>query len=166
MQYKIEQIAGIIKAERHGNTSADISWLLTDSRSLCFPEETLFFAIKTKRNDGHRYISELYKNGVRNFVVSELPDNMPNCTDANFLVVSDTLQALQQLAEHHRMRFDIPVIAITGSNGKTTVKEWLYQLLSPSCNVCRSPRSYNSMTARSVFCPISHKDIGTPICEL
>lgn len=144
MQYKIEQIAGIIKAERHGNTGADISWLLTDSRSLCFPEETLFFAIKTKRNDGHRYISELYKNGVRNFVVSELPDNMPNCTDANFLVVSDTLQALQQLAEHHRMRFDIPVIAITGSNGKTTVKEWLYQLLSPSCNVCRSPRSYNS----------------------
>ena len=138
MQYKIEQIAGIIKAERHGNTSADISWLLTDSRSLCFPEETLFFAIKTKRNDGHRYISELYKNGVRNFVVSELPDDMPNCTDANFLVVSDTLQALQQLAEHHRMRFDIPVIAITGSNGKTTVKEWLYQLLSPSCNVCRS----------------------------
>ena len=96
MQYKIEQIAGIIKAERHGNTGADISWLLTDSRSLCFPEETLFFAIKTKRNDGHRYISELYKNGVRNFVVSELPDNMPNCTDANFLVVSDTLQALQQ----------------------------------------------------------------------
>lgn len=144
MQYKIEQIAGIIKAERHGNTGADISWLLTDSRSLCFPEETLFFAIKTKRNDGHRYISELYKNGVRNFVVSELPDDMPNCTDANFLVVSDTLQALQQLAEHHRMRFDIPVIAITGSNGKTTVKEWLYQLLSPSCNVCRSPRSYNS----------------------
>lgn len=144
MQYKIEQIAGIIKAERHGNTGADISWLLTDSRSLCFPEETLFFAIKTKRNDGHRYISELYKNGVRNFVVSELPDDMPNCADANFLVVSDTLQALQQLAEHHRMRFDIPVIAITGSNGKTTVKEWLYQLLSPSCNVCRSPRSYNS----------------------
>lgn len=144
MQYKIEQIAGIIKAEHHGNTGADISWLLTDSRSLCFPEETLFFAIKTKRNDGHRYISELYKNGVRNFVVSELPDDMPNCTDANFLVVSDTLQALQQLAEHHRMRFDIPVIAITGSNGKTTVKEWLYQLLSPSCNVCRSPRSYNS----------------------
>ena len=88
MQYKIEQIAGIIKAERHGNTGADISWLLTDSRSLCFPEETLFFAIKTKRNDGHRYISELYKNGVRNFVVSELPDDMPNCTDANFLVVA------------------------------------------------------------------------------
>lgn len=144
MQYKIEQIAGIIKAERHGNTGADISWLLTDSRSLCFPEETLFFAIKTKRNDGHRYISELYKNGVRNFVVSELPGNMQDRADANFLVVSDTLQALQQLAEYHRMRFDIPVIAITGSNGKTTVKEWLYQLLSPSCNICRSPRSYNS----------------------
>lgn len=144
MQYKIEQIADIIKAERHGNAGADISWLLTDSRSLCFPEETLFFAIKTQRNDGHRYIGELYKNGVRNFVVSAVPGDMSDCADANFLVVSDTLKALQQLAEYHRMRFDIPVIAITGSNGKTTVKEWLYQLLSPSCNVCRSPRSYNS----------------------
>ncbi|MBQ0103087.1 MAG: bifunctional UDP-N-acetylmuramoyl-tripeptide:D-alanyl-D-alanine ligase/alanine racemase [Prevotellaceae bacterium] len=141
MQYKISDIARIMGAERHGCVDANINWLLIDSRSLCFPEETLFFAIKTSRNDGHRYIAELYKRGVRNFVVEQMPKDFG---DANFLVVHDTLQALQRLAAHHRQQFTLPIVAITGSNGKTTVKEWLYQLLSPDFNVCRSPRSYNS----------------------
>ena len=141
MQYKISDIARIMGAERHGCVDANINWLLIDSRSLCFPEETLFFAIKTSRNDGHRYITELYKRGVRNFVVEQMPKDFG---DANFLVVHDTLQALQRLAARHRQRFTLPIVAITGSNGKTTVKEWLYQLLSPDFNVCRSPRSYNS----------------------
>ena len=123
--------------------TTSIVFLLTDSRSLCFAEETLFFAIKTMSNDGSRYLSDLYKRGVRNFVVNEVPDNYevlyPN---SNFLKVSNTLDALQRLAERHRDEFAIPVIGITGSNGKTMVKEWIYQLLSPSLIVTRSPRSY------------------------
>ncbi len=142
--YKINDITRIIHAERRGCEDAVINWLLIDSRSLCFPEETLFFALKTQKNDGHKYIDELYRRGVRNFVVSEIPFEMESYKLCNFLVVNDTLEALQTLAAHNRQQYDIPVISITGSNGKTTVKEWLYQLLSPDFNVCRSPRSYNS----------------------
>lgn len=131
-------------AERHGFCPAVISWLLTDSRSLCFPAETLFFALISSRNDGHNYIRDLYNRGVRNFVVSRLPDRMEDYTESNFLLVQDTLAALQKLASLHRKNFNIPVIGITGSNGKTIIKEWLYQLLDPDYVVTRSPRSYNS----------------------
>ncbi|MBQ0143044.1 MAG: bifunctional UDP-N-acetylmuramoyl-tripeptide:D-alanyl-D-alanine ligase/alanine racemase [Prevotellaceae bacterium] len=144
MMYKISDIAQIIGAERRGSEDAEINWLLIDSRSLCFAEQTLFFAIKTNKNDGHKYIEELYRRGVRNFVVHEVPFQMEGYKLCNFLVVEDTLTALQALAAYNRQQYDIPVIAITGSNGKTTVKEWLYQILSPDLNVCRSPRSYNS----------------------
>ena len=143
MKYSIEKITTLIGARRIGNTDATIGWILTDSRSLCFPEETLFFAIRTQRNDGHNYIPELYRRGVRNFVVETLPDTNAYA-DANFLKVVGTLEALQRLAERHRDEFDIPVVGITGSNGKTMVKEWLYQLLSPQMVVTRSPKSYNS----------------------
>ncbi len=145
MQYPIEKIATLIGARRIGTADAMIGKVLTDSRSLCFPEETLFFALKSERNDGHRYISELYRRGVRAFVVETLPQNIgSDYPDANFLKVVSPLAALQRLAERHRDEFDIPVVGITGSNGKTMVKEWLYQLLSPGMTVTRSPRSYNS----------------------
>jgi len=145
MIYNIERVTTLIGAHRYGSTASDIAFLLTDSRSLCFPEETLFFALKSERNDGHNYINELYRRGVRNFVVEELPSDYETAyTEANFLKVADTLVALQRLAERHREEYDIPVVGITGSNGKTMVKEWLYQLLSPQMNVSRSPRSYNS----------------------
>lgn len=144
MSSTIEEIGSIIGAQRSGNTSAAIDWILTDSRSLCFPEETLFFALKTKRNDGHKYIPDLYTRGVRNFVVSDLPENLADYPDANFLQVAQPLKALQRLAAKHREQFQVPVIGITGSNGKTVVKEWLYQLLGPDRVVTRSPRSYNS----------------------
>lgn len=145
MTYTIEQVTALIGARRYGNSEAKIRFLLTDSRSLCFPEETLFFALVSNRNDGHYYISELYQRGVRNFVVSTIPvDYEQFYPDANFLVVVNTCKALQKLAERHRQEFNIPVVGITGSNGKTIVKEWLYQLLSPQYNVTRSPRSYNS----------------------
>ena len=162
MQYKIDEIAHIVGARRMGNAEAVINWLLIDSRSLCFPEETLFFALRTSRNDGHRYIKELYRRGVRNFVVSAVPEHDEAFENTNFLVVEDTLAALQQLAAHHRRQFDIPFIAITGSNGKTTVKEWLYQLLSPDFNVSRSPRSYNSQVGvpLSVWLVDKHTDIA------
>ena len=144
MNYSIEKITTLIGARRIGTADAQIGWLLTDSRSLCFPEETLFFALKTERNDGHRYIDDLYRRGVRNFVVSQQPSADGQRSDANFLVVPSPLAALQRLAERHRDEFDIPIIGITGSNGKTMVKEWLYQVLSPDHVVTRSPKSYNS----------------------
>ena len=149
MTYTIEKITTLIGARRIGTADATIGWLLTDSRSLCFPEETLFFALKTPRNDGHRYIHDLYRRGVRNFVVANVPAGpaaSPTASypDANFLLVPSPLEALQRLAERHRDEFDIPIVGITGSNGKTMVKEWLYQLLSPSMTVTRSPKSYNS----------------------
>jgi len=143
MTYSIEKVTTLIGARRYGDTDANIGWLLTDSRSLCFPEETLFFALSSDRNDGHNYIADLYRRGVRNFVVQSVPKGtaFPN---ANFLKVVKPLEALQRLAERHRDEFNIPVVGITGSNGKTMVKEWLYQLLAPEKAVTRSPRSYNS----------------------
>ncbi len=145
-KYTIEKVTTLIGARRIGTADAQIEWLLTDSRSLCFPENTLFFALKTSRNDGHRYIADLYRRGVRNFVVTA-PPTLPKgkgYEDANFLIVPSPLEALQRLAERHRDEFDIPVVGITGSNGKTMVKEWLYQILSPNHHVTRSPKSYNS----------------------
>ena len=155
MNYSIEKITTLIGARRIGQTDAQIGGLLTASRSLCFPEETLFFALSSARNDGHKYIPDLYRRGVRNFVVSNnyLQQGNHNFQfsivnsqfeNANFLVVPSPLAALQRLAERHRDEFDIPIIGITGSNGKTMVKEWLYQLLLPSQKIVRSPRSYNS----------------------
>ena len=150
MKYSIEKITTLIGARRIGEVDAQIGWLLTDSRSLCFPEETLFFALKSARNDGHKYIEDLYRRGVRNFVV-EAKGLLEFCTsgtehmpDANFLIVPSPLAALQRLAERHRDEFNVPIVGITGSNGKTMVKEWLYQLLLPSQKIVRSPRSYNS----------------------
>lgn len=150
MTYTIEQITVLIGAHRYGDRNANISFLLTDSRSLCFPEETLFFALHSARNDGHKYIGELYRRGVYNFVVETLPEDLASYAGCNFLLVTDVRRALQRLAERHREEFDVPVIGITGSNGKTMAKEWLYQILSTlpepeqSLSVTRSPRSYNS----------------------
>ena len=145
MTYTIEKVTTLIGARRYGLHDANIGFLLTDSRSLCFPEETLFFALKSGRNDGHRYIADLYRRGVRNFVVTDVPQSFDTVyPEANFLKVTDTREALQRLAERHRDAFNIPIVGITGSNGKTIVKEWLYQVLSPDRYVTRSPRSYNS----------------------
>ncbi|GAB6395338.1 MAG: bifunctional UDP-N-acetylmuramoyl-tripeptide:D-alanyl-D-alanine ligase/alanine racemase [Bacteroidales bacterium] len=144
MEYSIKEIARIVGAKTGNIYDAPISILLTDSRRLSFPEQSLFFALKTKTNDGHKYIRELYNLRVRHFVVGEMPPDAGAMTEANFLPVKDTMKALQKLAAHHRKRFDIPVIGITGSNGKTVVKEFLYQLLHNDFNIVRSPRSYNS----------------------
>ena len=162
MTYTIEKVATLIGARRYGEQDTVIGWLLTDSRSLCFPEQTLFFALRSKRNDGHKYIDELYRRGVRSFVVEQVPEDYQTAyPKANFLKVPSPLAALQRLAERHRDEFDIPVVGITGSNGKTWVKEWLYQIISgvgcwnnmpspntqhptPNPTVTRSPKSYNS----------------------
>lgn len=141
---KISDIAHILGAHIQGNSEGSIEWLLTDSRSLCFPESTLFFALRTQRGNGQHYISQLYSRQVRYFVVDTTMTDFTSYPEATFLQVPDTLCALQQLAAYHRSQFQVPVIAITGSNGKTICKEWLSQLLSPDYCVTRSPRSYNS----------------------
>jgi alanine racemase len=144
-QYTMHLLPGItggktiIKVPHH----TSFEELLTDSRKLIHPEVSLFFALKGDRHNAHRFVPELVTQGVRNFVVSEFRPEF-EALEANFLVVENTLDALQQLAAFHRSQFSFPVIGITGSNGKTIVKEWLYQLLRPDLNIVRSPKSYNS----------------------
>lgn len=146
MKYSIQEIQSRINARKAILPWPDdeVSLLLTDSRSLVSPAETVFFALPTANDPGgHRYINELLRRGVRNFVVQSL-DEVDRTFEANFLIVDNTLDALQELATQHRRQFDIPIIAITGTRGKTTVKEWLYQLLADDYRIVRSPRSYNS----------------------
>jgi alanine racemase len=139
--YAINDIKEVINAGGEIVGDAIINTLLTDSRRINNPTGSLFFALAGRR-DGHEFIADAYTAGVRNFVVNYRPDTiMP---DANFLVVADVLAALQALAAHHRKQFDLEVIGITGSNGKTIVKEWLYQLISPEKSIVRNPKSYNS----------------------
>ena len=163
MSYSLEKIASLIGAHCFGEGEAQIDWILNDSRSLAFPESTLFFALRSQRNDGHKYIPDLYRRGVRNFVVANLPENYEQkYSDAHFLRVVSPLKALQRLAERHREEYDLPVVGVTGSNGKTVVKEWLYQLLSGSRKVTRSPRSYNSQVGvpLSVWLLNSRSEVG------
>ncbi|NEU08264.1 bifunctional UDP-N-acetylmuramoyl-tripeptide:D-alanyl-D-alanine ligase/alanine racemase [Flavihumibacter sp. R14] len=120
-----------------------IRTILTDSRKVTDSGQAIFFALKGRR-DGHVFLEDVYNKGVRNFVIGQAELDRSGFSGANFFVVPDTLLALQQLATHHRSKFDYPVIGITGSNGKTVVKEWLYQLLAPENNIVRSPKSYNS----------------------
>ncbi len=142
--YSIIQVGSILGIKNKNFKSGIISNILIDSRKLTNPSETLFFAIETKSNNGHKYINELYDAGVRNFVVESLQDEWKNLSEANFLQVKSTIDSLQKLVAFHRTKYDIPVIGITGSNGKTVVKEWLYQLLQDDYEITRSPRSYNS----------------------
>ena len=144
MTYTIEKIASIVKGriEGKGDPSLIITELLFDSRLLTSPGNTLFFSLKSNRNNGNKYIDELYNKGVRCFVVEESLSSL--YPFSYFIVVEDTLKALQELAAHHRNNFFLPVIGITGSNGKTIIKEWLYQILSHEMSVARSPKSYNS----------------------
>ncbi len=147
MTYGSDQIERLLHGHitavsRQSGDPLPINSLLTDSRSLRTPEGTLFFALRTQTGDGHRYIEQLHQRGVRAFVVSDMPPQ-PH-PDSLYLQVDDTLAALQCLCKAHRMRFDVPVVGVAGSNGKTTVKEWLFQLLATDRTVTRSPRSYNS----------------------
>lgn len=144
MEYNISGIANILGVTNLNHPELPVNQLLTDSRDLTYPLETLFFAITTATGDGHRYISSLHDKGVRNFVVTHIPEDAAGFTDSNFIIVDDVLDALQAVAAHHREQFDAPVIAITGSRGKTIVKEWLNQLLRHDYTIVRSPRSYNS----------------------
>ena len=137
--------------------------LLIDSRKILSAGSSLFFAIEGERHDGHKFIHEVYKAGVRQFIVEkEKGLNLANIPGANVLRVSSAIQALQQLAAHHRKQFDLPVMAITGSNGKTIVKEWLSQLLSKDSYLIKSPKSFNSQVGvpLSIWEINQHHDLG------
>jgi alanine racemase len=140
---KISSIVGGKLISTNEDTEKEIYSISIDSRTILDPEGSIFFAIKTERNNGHRYISDLIHSGVRAFVVSESSPDFEQHPNCRFIVVDDTLKALQRLAGWHRAQFSIPVVGITGSNGKTIVKEWLYELLRDKV-VIRSPKSFNS----------------------
>ena len=146
MNYSVVDIAKIIEGEflSMGKIDIPIKHLLIDSRKINNPDTSIFFAIKGDRHDGHKFIRELFERGVKNHVVEYFPDKIEEFAGANIIKVNNTLEALQKLAAHHRNKFQISIIGITGSNGKTIVKEWLYQLLREDKDIVRSPKSYNS----------------------
>lgn len=145
ISYTINDIAVILEGSLTLNNTAVvyIQHLLTDSRKIVSAPSSLFFAIKGDRRNGHEFIDDVYNAGVRNFVIADI-EASKNFADCNFILINDTLSALQHLAAQHRSRFKFPVTGITGSNGKTIVKEWLYQLLREDHHIVRSPKSYNS----------------------
>jgi len=142
----VSQISSVVDGKLQSDENGSdifISSISIDSRTIFDPAASVFFALKSERNDGHHYIPDLIHLGVRVFVVSDYLDEYQNHTNCSFIVVADALKALQKLAEWHRSQFNIPVVGITGSNGKTIVKEWLFDLLHDRA-VLRSPKSYNS----------------------
>jgi len=143
MSINLKSLIPVLDAEWIGSeTDIFINHISIDSRSLQNGSETLFIALSGVNNDAHLYIEELIAQGVQNFVVQYIPENCAG--KANFIIVKNTLKALQELAGYYRNLFDFPIIGVTGSNGKTIVKEWLNFLLSPDFNIIRSPKSYNS----------------------
>ncbi len=145
MQYTLKDIAEITGGDLNGPPGDKISRISIDSRTIYQPEGVLFLAIRGERHDGHAFVPELLERGVKAFMVQEIPNRESiKGTGASFLLVRDPLKALQELAAHHRNRSSAGIIGITGSNGKTIVKEWVYQALSPDRRVVRSPKSHNS----------------------
>jgi len=160
VEYTISEIAQITGGQLAGTDDVAVQYVLTDSRSLLYPALTVFFAIPGERHDGHDYLEDLYRQGVRCFVVNRLPESaaFDNICNASFVLVLDVLRALQQLAAQHRRRFMTPVIGITGSNGKTVVKEWIFQAIHHEKNIVRSPRSYNSQVGVPLsVCLLDHQ---------
>lgn len=165
--YSIVEISDFLSSaelhtQRQDLNSIIVKDLLIDSRKLLNPESTLFIAIKTHKNNGHSYVSELYSRGVRMFIVSEWFEKWNSFSDSVFIIVENTLDAFQTIVSKHRSHFSYPVIGITGSNGKTIVKEWLNQLLSDKYRIVRSPKSYNSQVGvpLSVWQMNSDSDLG------
>lgn len=144
IELSVKEISELTGGELLGINDRKIRHLLVDSRKPVTPEGTLFIALKGDRHDGHHFVQELYRKRIRSFMVDRLPGEKDRFPDANFIVVNNTLDSLQQLAGHVREKFRNPLISITGSNGKTVIKEWLAQVLSADKKVVRSPRSYNS----------------------
>ena len=146
MNYTLQEIADICGGTIQGGPSSNkkIQSIAWDSRQLIPDPNTLFIAINGSNHDAHQFLSDIEQQGIQFFLVSKQHFNFNKKSQAKFLVVEDSLVALQQLAAYHRNRYNLPVIGITGSNGKTTIKEWLGELLNPHLEICKSPKSYNS----------------------
>lgn len=160
--YSIQTICSAVQGRfLHEYANDAIDTLVYDSRRIQQPAAALFFALRTGHNDGHRYLADARKKGIRNFIISE-ESGAEGLEDMNVILVEDTLDALQDLASFHRDHFNIPIIGITGSNGKTIVKEWLYQLLQDDYVIVRSPKSFNSQigVALSIWQMGEQHDLG------
>ncbi|MBU3676109.1 MAG: bifunctional UDP-N-acetylmuramoyl-tripeptide:D-alanyl-D-alanine ligase/alanine racemase, partial [Chitinophagaceae bacterium] len=143
---KASQIATVLKGRLIQSAQHDITiaYLRIDSRKISHPAESMFIALNSERRNGHQFIESAYQSGVRCFLISETPSKLAHFPEAWFIAVDNTLLGLQQLGTWHRKQFQLPVIGITGSNGKTIVKEWLNQLLETDFTIVRSPKSFNS----------------------
>ena len=162
MSYSISKIVQLINGNAHLSVSEqNVNNISIDSRRIIDTSSTLFFAISGPRNDGHKYINDLIKRGIHSFVVQHIPIGI-ELDGLNFIVVEDTLVSLHKLVAHHRKSFTYPVIGITGSNGKTIVKEWLYQILHSKLRIVRNPKSYNSQVGvpLSVWHMDANYDLG------
>ncbi len=144
MKIATSEIAGILNGRLKGPADLQVTEIVIDSRQLSYSEGLAFFAITGKNHDGHKYIDNLYQKGIRIFIVEKLPGDIEKYADTAFILVKNTVEALQVIAAHIRKKFKSPVIAVTGSAGKTVVKEWLSDILGISTSVIRSPKSYNS----------------------
>ncbi|HLN20107.1 MAG TPA: bifunctional UDP-N-acetylmuramoyl-tripeptide:D-alanyl-D-alanine ligase/alanine racemase [Bacteroidales bacterium] len=144
MNLTSSDLAVIIPGKLYGPGDYPVNEVITDSRQSAWSEGLVFFAIRGKNHDGHQFIINLYEKGIRVFVVEKLVHEIKLYPDASFIVTSDTVSALQKIAAYHRKKFLSPVIAVTGSTGKTIVKEWLADIIGQVLPVVRSPKSYNS----------------------
>jgi alanine racemase len=163
--FNITEIAEIVNGELFLSSSAankTVLHIVTDSRTFYTKENALFFALTGPQNNGHNYISELMGKGIRNFVVSEKKRINPKAT---FILVENTTDALQKMAAFHRKKFRYPAVGITGSNGKTIVKEWLHDLLSEQFSIVRSPKSYNSQIGVPLSVLLMNKNYNLGIFE-
>lgn len=161
--YTLGKIGKITGGECIGEVNHKINNIHYDSRIYVENNNHLFIAIKTKNNDGHKYIDEAYKNGIRFFLLDRPPSTIKK--DAGYLIVNDTLKSLQKWAKHHRKKFNLPVLAISGSYGKTIVKEWIYFFLRKKYNIVRSPKSYNSQLGVSLSLLTINKSHDIAIIE-
>jgi alanine racemase len=160
--YSISEVSQWIECKSVINKETLFSYLVTDSRTILDPERSFFIAIAGENHNGHDYIPMLYRQGVRCFMVNSAYVVPEEFTDANFIFVENTLNGFQQLAAHKRKLYNCPVIGITGSNGKTIIKEWIAQLIGKNKTVVRSPKSYNSQIGvpLSVWQLESATDVG------
>ncbi len=142
-EYTLEEIARFCGGELFAKNQNKVSALCTDSRKVQVAATSLFIALRGQQRDGHKYLRQAYDKGLRSFLVQQ-DTLLGSLEDCSYILVPDTTKALQQIVAHHRSNFDYPVVAITGSNGKTIVKEWLNQLLASEIRIVRSPKSYNS----------------------
>ncbi|MFA6481662.1 MAG: bifunctional UDP-N-acetylmuramoyl-tripeptide:D-alanyl-D-alanine ligase/alanine racemase [Bacteroidales bacterium] len=149
-RYCIADVAKITGCRLHGDAGHFISRICTDTRKIDLSNESLFVALNGPSHDGHRFLAEAYQSGIRSFLVGKLPESIDTFTGSTFLVAQNTLSALQNLAAWHRTKLKGQLIAITGSNGKTIIKEWLSQLLESGFRVIKSPKSYNSQLGVSL----------------